>query len=185
VFRLELGDRPMIDLSMIGLHNAETAVAQPSPTLTQWTAPQVVTNANSADIVLGATHSASGAPALVGGTTYPSKGLRITLGNTVNHVPLLGDEKVVISQREVVATMTLELTAAQEVTLLQQVRDGTLVSVGMVHGTVTGRKVLVFMPFCQLVRPRKDEDNGQRLVTFDVRATPSVGNDELRIVTSF
>jgi hypothetical protein len=185
VFRLELGDRPMIDLSMIGLHNAETAVAQPTPTLTAWQQPQAVANANTADVVLGCTHTTTGAPALTAGTTYPSKGIRVNLGNTVSHVPLLGDEKVVISQREVTGEVTLEVTAAQEVTLMQNVRDATLTSIGFVHGTVTGRKVLVFMPFCQLVQPRKSEEAGHRLLTFGFRATPSVGNDELRIVTSF
>lgn len=185
VFRLELGDRPMIDLSMLGLHNAETAVAQPSPTLTQWLQPQAVNNANSADVVLGCTHSSSGAPALAAGTTYPSKGIRINLGNQVAHSPLLGDEGIIISNREVTGEVTLKVTAAQEVTLMGNVRDATLTSIGFVHGTVTGRKVLVFMPYCQLVSPRKSEDNGQRLLTFGFRATPSAGNDELRIVTGF
>ena len=49
----------------------------------------------------------------------------------------------------------------------------------------TGRKVLVFMPYCQLVNPRKADVNGKRLITFGFRAIPSAGNDELRIVTSF
>lgn len=185
VFRLELGDRPMIDFSMIGIHNAETAVAQPSPTLTMWKQPEAVTNANSADIVLGCTHTVAAAPALTGGTTYPSKGINVNLGNVVNHVALLGDEKIVIAQREVTGSVTLEVTAAQEVTLMAAVRAATLTSIGFVHGTVAGRKVLVFMPYCQLVRPRKADESGHRLITFDFRATPSAGNDELRIVTSF
>lgn len=185
VFRLELGDRPMIDLSMLGIYNAETAVAQPSPTLTAWKQPQAVTNANSADVVFGCTHSSSGAPALVSGTTYASKGIRVNLGNTVSHVPLLNDESIVISQREVTGSVTLKVTAAQEVSIMADVRAATLTSIGFVHGTVTGRKVLVFMPYCQLVNPRKGEISGQRLLELDFRATPSVGNDELRIVTSF
>ncbi|HEY0915651.1 MAG TPA: hypothetical protein VGE22_12340 [Solimonas sp.] len=185
VFRVELGDRPMIDLSFLGIHNAESAASQPSPTVTAWKQPQAVTNANSADVVLGCTHSTTGAPALSSGTTYPSKGIRVDLGNVVNHVALLGGEKIVISQREVVGEVTLELTAAQEVTLLGMVRDATLTSIGFVHGTVTGRKVLIFMPYCQLVQPRKAEESGLRLTTFGFRATPGAGNDELRIVTSF
>jgi len=185
VFRLELGDRPMMDFSMIGLHNAEAAVAQPNPTLTAWKVPQAITNANSADIVLGCTHATGVAPALTAGTTYPSKGIRIDLGNVVNHIPLLGDEKVAIVDREVTGSMTLELTAAQEVSLMQQVRDATLTSIGFVHGTVANNKVLIFMPSCQLVRPRKADESGHRLITFDFRAIPQTGNDELRIVTSF
>lgn len=185
-FRLELGDRPMIDFSMLGLYNNETAVAQPTPTLTAWLQPQAVTNANSADVVLGCTHTTGAvAPALTAGTTYPSKGIRVDVGNRVAHSALLGDEGIIISAREVTGEVTLKVTAAQEVTLMGNVRDATLTSIGFVHGTVANRKVLVFMPYCQLVNPRKSEDNGQRLLTFGFRATPSVGNDELRIVTSF
>jgi hypothetical protein len=183
--RLELGERPMFDFSMMGLHNAETATSNPTGTFTAFKVPQVVTNANSADIVLGCTHSTTGAPALASGTTYPSKGIRIALGNKVAHSALLNDEEIVIADREVGGELTLELTAAQEVTLLGNVRSATLTSIGFVHGTVTGRKILVFMPYCQLINPRKAEDNGKRLVTFAFRAVPSAGDDELRIVTSF
>lgn len=182
---LEQGQLPMLEFSFLGIYNAETATAQPTPTLTAWKQPQIVNNANSADVVLGCTHSTSGAPALVSGTTYSSKGIRINLGNQVNYTALLGDEEVVIADREVTGSITLKVAAADEVTLMAQVLAGTLTSIGFVHGTVTGRKVLVFMPYCQLVRPRLAEDGGKRLLTLDFRATPSVGNDELRLVTSF
>lgn len=185
VLRMELGDRPMFDFTMMGLHNAETAAAQPSGTFTAFKTPQAVTNANSADIVLGCTHATSGAPALASGTTYPSTGIRIDLGNRIAHVPLLNDESIVIEDREVKGSMTLNMTAAQEVQLMADVRAATLTSIGFVHGTVATRKMLVFMPQCQLVNPRKAERNGKRLIQVDFRAVPSAGNDELRIVTSF
>lgn len=180
--RLELGERPMFDFSMMGLHNDESAAAQPSGTFTGFKTPQVVTNAFSGDIVLGCTHTTTGAPALTAGTTYASKGLRLSMGNQVAHSALLNDESIVISDRAVTGELTLKLTAAQEVTLMGNVRSATLTSIGFTHGTVAGRKLLVFMPYCQLVNARKSEDNGQRLVTFGFRAIPSSGNDELRIV---
>ena len=94
-------------------------------------------------------------------------------------------ETGVVSQREVTGSITLDLTAAQEVTLMGNVRDATLTSLGFVHGTVTGRKLLVFMPYVQLINPQKVDVQGKRLISFDFRAVPSAGNDELRIVTSF
>lgn len=183
---LQLGERPMFNFTMLGLYNNETAASQPTDAVyTAFKTPQVVTNANSQDIVLGCTHSPSGAPALASGTTYPSQGIRINLGNTVNHLPLLGGESIHMSQREVTGSITLDLTAAQEVTLMGNVRDATLTSLGFVHGTVTGRKLLVFMPYVQLINPQKVDVQGKRLISFDFRAVPSAGNDELRIVTSF
>jgi hypothetical protein len=176
----------MFDFTMLGIYNNETAASQPTGAVyTAFKTPQAITNANTADVVLGCTHSSSGAPALASGTTYPSKGIRISLGLAVNHLPLLGGETIHISQREVTGSITLDLTAAQEVTLMGNVRDATLTSIGFVHGTVTGRKILVFLPYCQLVNPQKVDEQGKRLISFDFRAVPSAGNDELRIVTSF
>jgi hypothetical protein len=184
--RLELGERPMFDFTMLGLYNNETAASQPTDAAyTAFKTPQAITNANSADVVLGCTHNTTGAPALASGTTYPSQGIRISLGLAVNHLPLLGGESIHPSQREVTGSITLDLTAAQEVTLMGNVRDATLTSIGFVHGTVTGRKLLVFMPYCQLINPQKVDVQGKRLISFDFRAVPSAGNDELRIVTSF
>lgn len=182
---LELGERPLLNFTMLGLYSTPTAASNPSGTFTAFKVPQAITNANTADIVLGCTHSTSGAPALASGTTYPSRGIRISLGNSVNHLPLLGGESIHLADREVTGEITLDVTADEEVTLMGNVEAATLTSIGFVHGTVTGRKVLVFMPYCQLVNPRKADVNGKRLITFGFRAIPSAGNDELRIVTSF
>ena len=182
---LELGERPLLNFTMLGLYSTPTAESNPSGTFTAFMVPQVPTNANTGDIILGCTHSTSGAPALASGTTYPSRGIRISLGNSVSHLPLLGGESIHIADRELTGEITLDVTAAQEVTLMGNVEAATLTSIGFVHGTVTGRKVLVFMPYCQLVNPRKADVNGKRLITFGFRAIPSAGNDELRIVTSF
>ena len=182
---MELGGRPVFNFNMLSIYSAPTAASQPSATYTAFKVPQAVTNANTADIILGCTHSTSGAPALASGTTYPSKGLRVSIGNSVSHKPLLGGESIAITQRAVTGSITLDLTAAQEVTLMGNVEAATLTSIGFVHGTVTGRKVLVFLPYCQLLNPQKVDEDGKRLISFDFRAVPSSGNDELRIVTSF
>jgi hypothetical protein len=150
-----------------------------------WQTPQVVTNQNTADLTFGATHSTSGAPALSGGTTYCSTGLEINFGNEVNHIPLLGCESVEITGREVVGKTTLSLSASQEVSFLGDVADGSTQSVGLLHGTVTGRKLLVFGPSVQITEPAKDELNGRRMNSFTLNFIPSSGNDEIRIVTSF
>ncbi|KQT10965.1 phage tail tube protein [Ramlibacter sp. Leaf400] len=185
VFDFPLGKRPMMEFSMLGIHNNESAAANPTGTFTAFKTPEAVTNANSGDITLGCTHSSSGAPALVGGLAYPSQGIRINIGNVAEHSALLGGESIVIQDREVTGTITIDATAAQEVQLLSDIRAATLTSIGFVHGTVTARKALVFMPYCQFVRERKINYKGKRMVQIDFRAIPSAGNDEFRLVTSF
>lgn len=179
------GGRPMLSFSFKGIYNTPTAAANATPTYTAFKKPQTVIDSNTLDLTFGATHSASGAPALTGGTTYPSSGIEFSLGNEVNHIPLLGGESVEITNRMSSCKFQVDLTAAQEATFMGEVDAATLTSVGLSHGTTAGYKSLLFLPFVQKVNPRKEEISGKRMVGFDGRVTPSVGNDEARIVTSF
>ena len=181
----KIGERPMLSFSFIGIYNSPTAASNPSVTLTGWKTPQIVVDANSADLVFGGTHNATAAPAITGGTAYPSQGIEMDLGHAVNFTPLLGGETVDITQRSAVGKVMLDLTAAQEVSLIGAVELGTLTTIGLIHGTVANLKSMLWLPGAQLINPSKGELNGKRMVGFDVRATPVSGNDELRIVTSF
>jgi len=173
-----VGERPVLRFNFVGIYNAITATANAAPTLTGWKVPKVVTDANSGDLTFGCTYSAG---VLSGGTVYPSRGINISSGNEVNFVPLLGGETVEISQRAIGGNLELDLTAAQEVTFMSSVLANTTQSLGWLHGTDNGYKVLLHMPAVQLINPSKAEINGKRLVGFDMRVVPSAGNDELRI----
>ncbi|HEX2545659.1 MAG TPA: phage tail tube protein [Ramlibacter sp.] len=182
-FRLGAGGRPTMSFTFRGLYNAPTAASNATPTITAFKVPEVVAEANTADLTLGATHTLAIAPALTAGTTYPSLGLEFSPNNTVEHIPLLGGESVDITGRDASCSFQLDLTAAQEVTLMASVAAATLTSVGLVHGSTAGFKSLVFLPYVQPINPRKSEVSGKRMVSFDGRVTPSAGNDEMRIVT--
>lgn len=182
---MRVGERPVMSMRFTGIYTTPTAASNPSVTLTAWKTPQVVTDANTQDTTFGGTHNAAVAPAITGGTSYPSQGIELDIGNSVNFTPLLGGETVDITQRTVTGRITLDLTAAQEVTLIGAVEGGTLQSLGLIHGTVANQKVMLWMPSVQLTNAQKADLNGKRLVSFDLRVLPSSGNDELRIVTSF
>lgn len=180
-FSLDMGsgNRPVMKFRMLGIDGGISATANPALTLTAWKAPGVITDPNTGDVTVGCTYSAG---ALSGGTTYPSQGLQIDIGNTVNHVPLLGDESIEITQRDASGSVSLDLTAAQEVSFMATVKANTVQGIGMLHGTTAGYKVLVFAPGTQMINPKKADINGRRLIGYDLRLTPSAGNDELRIV---
>lgn len=182
---MKSGDLPKFSFRFQGLDGGDTAVANPSVTLTGFLTPEAVIDANSGDVTFGATCSPTGAPALAGGTVYPSTGLEIDIANGVNFTPLLGGETVDVTDRQATAKLMLDLTSAQEVAFMATVKAATAQSLGLQHGTVTGRKLLVFMVGTQLINPSKGEINGKRMVGYDLRVNPSAGNDELRIVTSF
>lgn len=184
-FKMGVGERPVMSFKFSGLYVAPTATGQPSVTLTGFKTPQIITDQNTGDIVLGGTHSTSTAPAITSGTAYPSQGIEIDLGNSVNFTALLGGETVDITQRETTGKITLDLTAAQEVAQIGIVELATLTSLGLIHGTVATQKFMVWGPSVQFTNPQKADVNGKRMVSFDLRFVPSSGNDELRLVTSF
>ena len=185
VFKLGVGERPVMSFSFTGLYNTPTAVANPSVTLTAFQIPQVVTDANTGDINLGCTHALAIAPAIAAGTAFISQGVQIDMGNTVNFTPLLGGETVDLTQRAVTASVMFDLTAAEEATAYAAVEANTVTSLGMIHGTVTNRRVLIFCPSVQRINPTKGDVNGKLMQGFDLRMVPVSGNDEIRIVTSF
>jgi len=183
-FKFTSGGIPVMSFSVKGLYSTPSAAANATPTLTAFKTPLVVAEANTSDLTLGSTHSAAGAPALVGGTPYPSLGLEWSPNNQVEYVPLLGGESIEIGDRDASCSFQLELTAAQEATMLASVTAATLTSVGIVHGVTAGYKSLVFLPFTQLVNPQKNEQAGKRMIGFDGRVVPSAGNDEMRLCFS-
>lgn len=185
-FSLKVGEKPKMSFKFTGLYSTPTAVSNPSTTLTAFKTPQAVVKANAGDLSFGGTHATGTAPAIAGSpTVYPSQGLELDLGNSVNFTPLLSQETVDITNRNVTGKVTLDLTAAQEAALMGTVEAATTQSVGLLHGTTPNQKVLLWLPSVQLVNPSKAESNGKRLVSFDLRCLPTAGNDELRLVTSF
>lgn len=181
--KMNSGERPVMSFRFLGIDGGVTAASPSALTLTGFKTPGVVSDPNTGDLTFGCTFNAdAAAPVLTGGTGYPSLGLELDLGNAVAHVPMLGSESIDIGQREVVGKITLDLTAAQEVTFMTSVKANTTQSIGLLHGTVAGYKVIVFMPAVQLINPSHVERDGRLLIGFDIRAVPVSGNDELRLV---
>jgi hypothetical protein len=186
VFKLGINNRPVMSYKFLGLYSTPTVVANPSTTLTAWKTPQLISEANTLDLTFGGTHATGVAPVIASGTTYPSQGIEMDLGNKVDFNPLLGGETVDLTSRATTAKVTLDLTATQEAAMIASAEAGTLQTVGLSHGTVANQKVLIWLPSVQITNVQKAEANGKRLVALDLRCLPSSsGNDEVRIVTSF
>ncbi len=185
VFKLGVSNRPVMSFTFTGLYSTPTVVGNPTVTLTAWKTPQVIIDANTGDLIFGGTHATGTAPTIATGTAYPSQGIEIDMGNKVDFNALLGGETVDLTQRNVTAKFTLDLTATEEAASYAAVEATTLTTIGIQHGTVANNKMLVWMPSVQRINPTKADANGKRLVAFDARLIPVSGNDEIRIVTSF
>ena len=175
-----IGERPTLAFSFTGKDGGVTAVANPTTTLTSWKQPIVITDPNTGDVKFGGTYATG---AVTGGTAYTSQGLQLDIGNAVQYTPLLGGEYVDITDRAVTGSIQLDLTAAQEVTFMTSVKSNTLQAVSLEHGTAAGAIVGVHMAAVQLINPTKADANGRRLIGFDTRSVPVVGNDDLIIYT--
>lgn len=177
--RVPLGERPVMQFRFTGIDGGAAAQANPTPTLAAWKTPIVVTDPNTGDITLDGAYSAG---AISGGTVYPSRGLEVTLGQSVQYIPLLGGDQVDITGRETTGRMTLDLTAAQEAAMIADIAANKLTSVGITHGTAAGNTIVLFAPAVQRINPRVEDVEGRALVSMDLRLTPSFGNDEIRVV---
>ena len=176
---LNEGERPMIRFTFTGLDGGVTATADPSLTLTAWRVPSVVSDVNSGDIALGATYSAG---ALSSGTSYPSRGLQINVGNTIARKAILGGQGTEITQRDVTGSCQLELSAAQEASFRTDINANTTTSLGFSHGTGSGVGIILHAPRVQRIDPSDVDYEGTLHTGLNLRFVPSSGNDELRIV---
>jgi hypothetical protein len=182
---LSVGAKPVISFKFICVDGGITATPVVSTTLSTWRVPQLVIDANSGDLMFGATHATAVAPALTAGTAYTSLGLTVDLGVKATFQKMLGQQSAAITDREVTGAVKLKLAAADEVAFMGQVKSAAKTSIGLQHGTVANDKVMVFMPAVQLKEPTKEELNGERLIGYKLRMLPLTGNDEIRLVTSF
>lgn len=173
-----IGERPLLSFRFEGVDGGVSA-ASASGTYTAWKKPLVVTDTNTGDVKIGCTYAAG---VLTGGTVYPGRGFNAKLGNSVQYTPLLGGDSIDITNRDVTGSIQLDLTPAQEVSLMADVKANVTQGIGFVHGVGAGAQVLVFAPNMQLINPSKQDVNGRRLIGFDTRMTPLAGNDDIRIV---
>lgn len=173
-----VGERPVFRFKFIGQDGGLTASANPSLTLTGFKTPAAITNSNTNDLLIGCSYATG---ALSGGTAYTSRGLELSSGNDVQFIPLLGAEYVEITNRGFGGKLALDLTAAQEVTFMTTVKANTTQSIGIQHGSSAGYISIVYAPAAQLTNPAKEDQNGMRLIGYDMRLLPSAGNDEVQL----
>lgn len=184
-FSMEMGvgEKPVFRFRFLGLDGGLTAATNPTISGDPWKTPLIISEPNTGDVTLGAITYTSATGVLSGGTAYVSRGLSIDVGNNVQHVPLLGRETVDITARDAVGRVSFDLTAAQAVTFMADVLSNTTTGLGLTHGTTDGNIVVVHAPKVQRISPGVEDLNGNAFHTYQLRLIPTVGDDELRIVS--
>lgn len=179
-FDLNAYKRPMMSFRFMGFDAWAATDDAVGSNYAAWKRPEVVTDANSADIRMGCTHAAGGG--VVGGTALPSQGLEIDLGNKLSHIKMLNGEEIDISQRDMMGKMTVALSAADEVAWREAINLNTLTSLGFAHGSASGKKVVAFAPAVQRVDPQAVDYEGRHMMSTELRILPESGDDEFTFV---
>jgi hypothetical protein len=176
---VKAGEVGKIKFDIYGCSVTPTAVANATPVLTPWKPPVPITKANVTDVSLGCTYATG---TLSGGTSYNSTGFTLDWGNKVDFVPMLSTEEVVMDGRKLKGAMSLELSAAQEITEIAATKAGTTQSFGFVLGTTTGNKLMVHAPAMRWTGYKKGSVSGKRVIDLDFELDPVSGNDEVRLI---
>jgi hypothetical protein len=178
------GQLPMLEVAYSSLVvDAPSAAGNPVPTLTGWQRSQAVGPANSGKFIMGGTYSA-GAITTGGGTAYDWQSCELDTAPSVEDVPLVTAEAIDLDNRAPTASVTLQLTAAQEAALQALMHAGTATSIGMRHGTAEGNRVGFFAAGAKII-DISDAPQGNKLLTKIDFALPPVATsgDEFVIWT--
>lgn len=171
---------PTASFDFMAFDTQAVATGVPTINLSRFVTPDVVTDAASGDIRLGATLSGG---VVSGGQVLASKGLSIDVGNKLTHRKLLGGEQVKITDRAVSGQMAVDLTADDEVTWRTEINANTLNSIGFRHGATAGRRISVFGARVQRTNPQAIDDDGSVLIQTDLRYLPGTsGAPEITII---
>lgn len=158
---------PRFRFSYVGMLGTVADAALPAVTTAGWTTPVIVSMANT-------TLSLHGWSAV-------AESLQLDLGNTLTPRFLIGDEKVMISDRRSTGTAVVEARHLSEINWFQRALDRTRGPLGLVHGTAAGNIVEVEAPAIELGRPTQGETD--RIVNYSIPLSlcPVLGRDELKI----
>lgn len=110
--------------------------------------------------------------------------LSVNLGNSVTHRHLIGCENVQITERSVAGSVEIEapdIGTKDYFALLESHEQVTLGEVDLTHGTVAGNIVQFALPKTQLSSISRSDSDGIVHYAMDLRALPTLGDDELTI----
>lgn len=176
---MAIGEAPRLRFNFMCRFDGSVTDTKIAPNFAGWQLPQVVTNYNTATFKLGGTYATG---AVTGGAEYASRGFNFNLGNNTVYQPMLGVNRVLITDRAATGQVTLDLDTTDEIAFRADVRNNVKRAISIEHGSAAGSKLLIFAPNAQFTNPTFTDVDGVAMTQFDLRLLPQLGNDEFRIV---
>ena len=163
---------PSIKFSFQGLFQTVVDAASPTVTLTGWKQPQVANKANTPFL------------SLHGFTASSLDTFSMDMVNNVTHHALIGGtEQFVITDRNPAGNISMEAVNVATKDWWSTVKNATLSTFAMQHGTNPGNKIALTAPAVQIITPKYGNKNKITMLTAGLIPTPITGNDDLALVT--
>lgn len=166
-FQLEFAPRqiPRFRFSLWGLLGTVTDDALPAATLSGFQAPVPVSKAATSLSLFGASRIA--------------ESLSVDLGVEIVPRFLIGDERMVLTDRQVTGTLVLEAKAMAEVNWFDHATTKTTGALSLIHGTAAGHIVELAAPKIQIGRPTQGQSDGIVNYSVPLMFLADTGDDEL------
>ena len=158
---------PKFRVTYTGLLGAVSDAAMPTVTMTGWTTPVPVSKANTT--------------LALHGWSAVAESLTIDLGNTITPRHLIGDERVIITDRQSTGTAVVEAKSIATIDWFARARNATTGALSLVHGTTAGNIVEITAPAVQIGKPSQGQTDNIVNYSLPLMLQPVAGRDELTI----
>ena len=158
---------PKFRFTVVGLLGTISDAALPAVTTAGWTKPLIVNKANTVMSLHG--------------WSAVAESLSVDLGNTLTPRFLIGDERVMISDRSSTGTAVVEARHLADINWLQRALDRTSGPLSLVHGVTAGNIVEVTAPAAELGSPTQGQTDGIVNYSLPLQFCPVLGRDEVKI----
>lgn len=158
---------PKFRLALTGMLGTITDAALPAVSQAGWTTPVPVSKAETTMTLHG--------------WSSVAESLTVDLGNTVTPRFLIGDERIIITDRKTTGTAVVEARSLSEIDWFASARSRTRGPLELVHGTVAGNIVEVTGPALEVGKPALGQTDGIANYSLPLSFVPVDGRDELLI----
>lgn len=166
---------PGVTFNMTALDGGVADASEGAGVYTTFGEPVPITTANTTGILFGRNFSGSA-------NNLQLASFSVDLGNTVTHRQLVGSESVIISQREVKGSISLEMTTQAVMDWRTLVKESATGRLYIENGSEVGLTVAVNLPRIQLESLSYSDSDGIVMADMNFRALPVNGNDEIRLI---
>lgn len=107
--------------------------------------------------------------------------LSIDMANQVDYRNYIGSEAVTLTDRKPAGSAKFEYDSVATKDWWTAIKNGTLSTMQLVHGTVAGNIIEINAPKVRITSPTLSDDNGIAFLGVNLELQPNIGNDELVI----